>query len=49
MASIIIRIILVAIFVAHFAMPSKVTTVTQENAPFTDSTLAGFFTAGARG
>lgn len=50
MATIILRILLLAIFVAHFAMPENNTTVTLESAPFTDCTqTAGIFSTGIKG
>ena len=40
MAITIIRIILLAIFVAHFAVPEKVSSVSLESAPFSDPSMA---------
>jgi hypothetical protein len=49
MATIIIRLVLLAIFVAHFAMPDTISVVTLQAAPFSDPSLAGGFHPACRG
>jgi hypothetical protein len=50
MTTIIIRILLLSVFVAHFAIPEKVTSVTLESAPFTNSSqTAGLCPAAHKG